>query len=119
MIEATVQLENFENATKRLKTALGDTTMTAIETIADHKKEIEKRYGVKKIGVFGSYARREQKETSDIDLLVEFDEPTFDNFMDLLFFLEDLFGKDVDLITTSGMSPYIRPEIEREVVWCE
>ena len=93
--------------------------MTAIETIKKHKVDIKKRYGVKKIGVFGSYARGEQTETSDIDLLVEFENPTFDNFMDLLFFLEDLFGKDVDLITTSGMSPYIRPNIEKEVVWCE
>nr|QNO50418.1 hypothetical protein CKJHOKLD_00040 [Methanosarcinales archaeon ANME-2c ERB4] len=74
---------------------------------------------MKKIGVFGSYVRGEQTETSDVDLLVEFDKPTFDNFMDLLFFLEELFGKDVDLITTSGMSPYIRPNIEKEVVWCE
>jgi predicted nucleotidyltransferase len=93
--------------------------MTAIETITEHKKEIKKRYGVKKIGVFGSHVRGEQTETSDVDLLVEFDEPTFDNFMDLLFFLEELFGKDVDLITTRGMSPYIRPSIEKEVVWCE
>jgi predicted nucleotidyltransferase len=93
--------------------------MTAIETITEHKKEIKKRYGVKKIGVFGSHVRGEQTETSDVDLLVEFDEPTFDNFMDLLFFLEELFGKDVDLITTRGMSPYIRPNIEKEVVWCE
>ncbi|MEA1999466.1 MAG: nucleotidyltransferase family protein [Euryarchaeota archaeon] len=93
--------------------------MTAIETIKKHKAEIKKRYGVRKIGVFGSYAREEQKETSDIDLLVEFETPTFDNFMDLLFFLEELFGKDVDLITTKGMSPYIRPNIEKEVVWCE
>lgn len=93
--------------------------MTAIETIKKHKADIKKRYGVKKIGVFGSYARGEQTETSDIDLLVEFENPTFDNFMDLLFFLEGLFGKDVDLITTSGMSPYIRPNIEKEVVWCE
>ncbi len=93
--------------------------MTAIETIKKHKAGIKKRYGVKKIGVFGSHVRGEQTETSDVDLLVEFDEPTFDNFMDLLFFLEELFGKDVDLITTSGMSPHIRPDIENEVVWCD
>ena len=93
--------------------------MTAIETITEHKKEIKKRYGGKKIGVFGSHVRGEQTETSDVDLLVEFDEPTIDNFMDLLFFLEELFGKDVDLITTIGMSPYIRPNIEKELVWCE
>ena len=93
--------------------------MTVIETIKKHKAEIRKRYGVRKIGVFGSYVRGEQKETSDIDLLVEFEKPTFDNFMDMLFVLEDLFGKDADLITTRGMSPYIRPSIEKEVVWCE
>ena len=93
--------------------------MNAIETIKKHKAEIRKRYGVKKIGVFGSHVRGEETETSDVDLLVEFEKPTFDNFMDLLFFLEDLFGKDVDLITTRGMSPYIGPSIEKEVVWCE
>ena len=93
--------------------------MNVIETITEHKKEIKKKYGVKKIGVFGSYVRGEQTETSDVDLLVEFEKPTFDNFMDLLFFLEDLFGKKVDLITNRGMSPYISPRIEKGVVWCE
>jgi len=93
--------------------------MNVIETITEHKKEIKKKYGVKKIGVFGSHVRGEQTETSDVDLLVEFEKPTFDNFMDLLFFFEDLFGKDVDLITTRGMSPYISPRIEKGVVWCE
>lgn len=90
--------------------------MNVIETITEHKKEIKKKYGVKKIGVFGSYVRGEQTETSDVDLLVEFEKPTFDNFMDLLFFLEDLFGKTVDLTTNRGMSPYISPRIEKGVV---
>ncbi|MHC1630968.1 MAG: nucleotidyltransferase family protein [Methanotrichaceae archaeon] len=93
--------------------------MNVIETITEHKKEIKKKYGVRKIGVFGSHVRGEQTETSDVDLLVEFEKPTFDNFMDLLFFLEDLFGKKVDLITNRGMSPYISPRIEKGVVWCE
>ncbi|MCD6145979.1 MAG: nucleotidyltransferase family protein [Methanosarcinales archaeon] len=90
--------------------------MNVIETITEHKKEIKKKYGVKKIGVFGSYVRGEQTETSDVDPLVEFEKPTFDNFMDLLFFLEDLFGKTVDLTTNRGMSPYISPRIEKGVV---
>ena len=93
--------------------------MNIIEILKKHEKEIKEKYGVKKIGVFGSYARGEQKDTSDIDILVEFNEPTFDNFMDLIFFLEELFNKDVDLVTTKGISPYIRPSVEREVVWCE
>jgi len=93
--------------------------MNVIETITEHKKEIKKKYGVKKIGVFGSHVRGEQTETSDVDLLVEFEKPTFDNFMDLLFFFEDLFGKKVDLITNRSMSPHISPRIEKGVVWCE
>ena len=93
--------------------------MDVIETLKKHEREIKERYGVRRIGVFGSYVRGEQKETSDIDILVEFNEPTFDNFMNLSFYLEGLFGKKVDLITTRGMSPYISPVVEKEVVWCE
>ncbi len=82
---------------------------------------IKSKFGVKKIGIFGSFARGDSGEQSDVDVLVEFepDKNTFDNFMDLLFYLEDLFGKKVDLVTTGGLHRYIRPFVEREVVWCE
>ena len=82
---------------------------------------IKSKFGVKKIGIFGSFARGDSGEQSDVDVLVEFepDKNTFDNFMDLLFYLEDLFGKKVDLITTRGLHQYVRPFVEREVVWCE
>jgi uncharacterized protein len=82
---------------------------------------IKSKFGVKKIGIFGSFARGDSGEQSDVDVLVEFepDKNTFDNFMDLLFYLEDLFGKKVDLITIGGLHQYIRPFVEREVVWCE
>lgn len=93
--------------------------MDVIETLRKHEREIKERYGVRRIGVFGSYVRGEQKEESDIDVLVEFDEPTFDNFMNLSFYLEELFGRKVDLVTTKGLSPYISPIIEKEVIWCE
>jgi len=65
--------------------------------------------------------RGEANMESDVDVLVEFEstKKSFDNFMDLSFFLEDLFGKKVDLITTSGLDKYIRPYVEREVIWCE
>ncbi len=89
-----------------------------IQILQNHKKEIEQRYSVKRIGIFGSYVRDKQKETSDIDILVEFHNPTFDNFMDLLFYLKDLFGKEVDLITSNSLSPYMKPFIEKEIVWC-
>lgn len=91
--------------------------MNVIEILREYEKEVETRYSVKRIGVFGSYVRGEEKEVSDIDLLVEFEKPTFDNFMDLSFFLEDLFGKKVDLVTIKGLSPHIKPYVEKEVVW--
>ena len=74
-------------------------------------------HGIKRIGLFGSYARGEQREDSDIDLLVEFDDgkKSYDNFMDLCFFLEDILGKRVDLLTPESLSPFIRPFIEKDV----
>ncbi len=91
--------------------------MDALKILREHESEIKRRFGVKRIGIFGSHARGEEKEASDVDVLVEFTKPSFDNFMDLAFFLEDLFGKEVDLVTTGGLSPYIAPFVEREVVW--
>lgn len=82
-------------------------------------KDILAKYKVKKIGLFGSFARGEQKKFSDVDFLVEFKEPTFDNFMDLVFSLEDLLGRKVDLVTQGNLSPYIRPYVEKEIKWYE
>lgn len=83
-----------------------------------HEAQAElRRFGVKRCGVFGSFARNQSQDQSDVDILVEFepDQKTFDNFMHLAFFLEDLFGRQVDLITTESLSPYIGPHILREV----
>jgi len=93
--------------------------MNVIEALKKHEREIKEKYGVRRIGVFGSYVRGEQGEKSDIDILVEFDKPTFDNFINLSLYLEELFGRKVDLVTIKGLSPYISPIVEKEVVWCE
>jgi len=93
--------------------------MDVLNILKSHENEIKKKFGVRRVGIFGSYARGEENETSDVDVLVEFEEPTFRNFMGLVFFLEDLFGREVDLVTTGGLSPYVRPHVEREVVWSE
>ena len=73
--------------------------------------------GVKNIGLFGSFARGDQTSLSDIDLLVEFlpENHTFDNFMELTFFLEELLGRIVELVTPEALSPYIGPHILKEV----
>lgn len=77
-------------------------------------------FGVRKIGIFGSVARGEDKPSSDIDVLVEFEDnkATFRNFMGLISFLEEIFGRKVDLVTTNGIDKYLRPHIEKEVIWC-
>jgi predicted nucleotidyltransferase len=82
---------------------------------------IRTRYGVKRIGIFGSFARSEQTRSSDVDVLVEFadGQATFDNFMQLVYFLEDLFNRKVDLLTVGGIDKYIRSRVEREVIWIE
>jgi len=93
--------------------------MNVIEVLRNREAEIKEKFGVRRIGVFGSFARGEQKETSDIDILVEFDKPTFRNFMNLAFFLEDLFHRKVDLVTPNSLSPYISPYVKKEVIWAD
>ena len=73
--------------------------------------------GVKRLGLFGSFARGGQAAESDVDLLVEFTEgqKTFDNFMQLSFLLEEVLQRRVELVTPEALSPYIGPYILREV----
>ncbi len=88
------------------------------EILKTHRKLL-KKYRVKKIGLFGSALRNETNHKSDIDLLVEFEEKTFDNFIDLAFELERLFNQKVDLLTEKGISPYILPYIQNTIQWYE
>ena len=73
--------------------------------------------GVKKIGLFGSFLRGEQRPDSDIDLLVQFEpgQKTFDNFIELSFFLEEVLQHRTELVTVESLSPYLGPHILREV----
>lgn len=83
-----------------------------------NKKLLEKRYKVKKIGLFGSYTRKEANKKSDIDILVEFSEtPDLFEFIDLENFLRKLLGIKVDLATKEALKPLIRKEILKETVY--
>lgn len=81
--------------------------------------DVLKKNLVKRIGLFGSFVRGDQTKKSDIDFLVELKKPSFDHFMDLNFYLENLFGRKVELITPAGLSPYMRPFVEKEIKWYE
>jgi predicted nucleotidyltransferase len=79
--------------------------------------EMIKSYGVKSLGIFGSFSKGKIHESSDVDLLVDFDpsKKSFDNFMDLSFFLEELFGRKVEIVTNQSLSKFIGPHILNEV----
>ena len=84
------------------------------QTLADNRKTLRK-YGVKEIGLFGSYVNGTAHAASDIDLLVELERLTFHDYMGLVLFLEDLFERKVDLVTATSVKPQLKPHIEKEV----
>lgn len=87
-----------------------------LTTLHENRAQI-KALGVKRLGLFGSFARDQQTPRSDVDLLVEFEpgQKTFDNFMQLSFLLEDLLQRRVELVTLEALSPYLGPHILNEV----
>ncbi len=85
----------------------------------EENRETIRGFEVRSLGIFGSYARGEQSEASDMDFVVEFDRSTFDNYFDLKFFLEDLFGRKVDLVIKDTIKPRIRSAILEETVYAQ
>ncbi len=88
-----------------------------LETLALRETEFARRFGVRRIGLFGSRVRGDATPDSDVDLLVEMEQPTFDAYMDLKFLLEDLFGCNVDLVLVDSVKPRLKPFILQEVVY--
>jgi predicted nucleotidyltransferase len=78
---------------------------------------LRRKYAVKSLAVFGSMARGDDHEGSDVDILVTFEGPaTFDNFMGLKLDLEDLLGRRVDLGTPGTLRPEMRAHVERDLI---
>lgn len=92
------------------------TKQDLLEAISENR-EVIKSYGVNSLGVFGSFSKGTFNDASDVDLLVDFipEKKTFDNFMDLSFFLEELFGRKVEILTPQSLSKFIGPHILKEV----
>ena len=89
-----------------------------LKTLEKEFSPISKNFSVKTIGLFGSYARSEQTEKSDIDLLVEFEKPIgFSKFIELEDHLSEKLGAKVDLVTPDALKPIIKPYIMEDVVY--
>ena len=90
---------------------------TTLQLLAEHKKELAKRFGVMRLALFGSVVRGTSKQGSDVDVLIAFDGPaTSERYFGVQFYLEDLLGSPVDLVTEKALRLELRPFIEKEAV---
>jgi predicted nucleotidyltransferase len=85
--------------------------------LAEYKPELMERYHVKKLGIFGSYARGEEALSSDLDVMVDFDKPIGLDFVTLAEELESLLGVNVDLVSTNAIKPRMMEAIKEELVY--
>jgi predicted nucleotidyltransferase len=88
-----------------------------VKALKRHKDYLRQKYKVREIGVFGSYAKNEQKRGSDLDILVEFYEPVGLRYFELKYFLEDVLKIKVDLVTKMGIKPQLKNKILKEVIY--
>lgn len=90
---------------------------TVIMRLKENLEQIRLRFSVERLSVFGSVVRDEAGEGSDVDVLVVFEKKAnFDIFMDLKFYLEELLGMGVDLVTEKALRPQVRRAIEQEMI---
>ena len=88
-----------------------------LNLLSRHKPELARRFGVLDLALFGSSARDTAREDSDIDILVSFDGPaTSRRYFGVQFYLEDLLGRPVDLVSDKALRPELRPYVEREAI---
>ena len=87
--------------------------------LKEHKQELHQTFGVRLLGLFGSYAKQTERPDSDIDLVVEFDseKKTLGNFLGLKRYLEKNLGKPVDVGTESALKPILRKAIQDEIIY--
>ncbi|WP_043740560.1 nucleotidyltransferase family protein [Thioalkalivibrio nitratireducens] len=89
----------------------------AVRLLSSHKATLAERFGVTDLALFGSMARGEALEDSDLDILVAFDGPaTSRRYFGVQFYLEDLLGARVDLVTEKALRNELRPYVERDAI---
>jgi predicted nucleotidyltransferase len=96
-------------------------TLLSITQTLESQKHTLQSFGLKKIGIFGSTARGEESATSDIDLILDFEptKKTYKNFFAGTTYLEKLLKRPVDAVTPQALSPYIKPHMEKDVIYVQ
>jgi predicted nucleotidyltransferase len=90
----------------------------ALNLLREHFAETQRQFGVKRLALFGSTVRDEARDDSDVDVLVEFDgKPDSKRYFGLMFYLEDLLGCTLDLVTDKALRPELRPYVEKEMIY--
>jgi predicted nucleotidyltransferase len=93
------------------------TRAQTLSALSQAKPELARRFGVLRLGLFGSAVRGDARSDSDVDIVVSFDGPASSKrYFGVQFFLEDLLGRPVDLVTDKALRPELRPYIEKELV---
>ncbi len=88
-----------------------------LQTLREHKPVLRERFGVTSLSLFGSFARDEGRDDSDVDVIVTFEPlPDWKSYFGAVFYLEDLLGRQIDLATPDGVRKEIRPYVERDLV---
>jgi predicted nucleotidyltransferase len=100
-----------------MTTRSNTTAKELLSKIQELRPELRKRFSVRSIGLFGSTATGFSNEQSDVDILVELEEPTFDHYMELKFKLEEVLGRDVDLVLKDTLKHRIKSIIEKEALY--
>lgn len=98
-----------------MKTAKPRLTKAQILRTLKKQNHALKQFSVRRIGLFGSYARDQQTTKSDIDFIVEFDKPTYDNFYSLCVYLERLFKRRVEVLTPDGVDSIRVGEVAQSI----
>ncbi len=94
------------------------TRQGVLDALKAHGADL-RRLGVRRLGLFGSCARNEQTDASDLDFLVDLEPKTFDTYMNVKLYLEELFERKVDLVTPAALKPVLRERIQEDLVYAQ
>jgi hypothetical protein len=92
-------------------------TRNGVVTRIKTNRRALRRFSVRSLALFGSAARNKMARRSDVDILVQFETATWANYIGLKFYLEDLLGREVDLVTPQGLRPAVKPSVEKDLLY--